>query len=133
VLALGLWAHEWVKCFLHLWTDVALGQPTNVALQLVWCEMIDYALASPAWTNPGQTGFYHQGELWRALLGLDQLSRWRTEQTALAESLRPRWATWALVYIGDARNAAALAGFLVRPAAVILVAKKVASELVEKY
>lgn len=117
VLALGLWAHEWVKRFLQLWTDVALGQPTNVALQLVWCEMIDYALASAAWTSTGQTGFYHQGELWRALLGLDQLSRWRTEQTALAESLRPRWATWARVYIGNARNAAALAGFLVRPAA----------------
>lgn len=117
VLVLGLWVHEWVKQFLQLWTGVAFGQPTNLALHRVWCEMIDYALASPAWTNTGQTGFYHQGELWRALLGLDQLSRWRVEQTALAESLRPRWATWARVYIGNARNANALAGFLASPAA----------------
>jgi hypothetical protein len=79
--------------------------------------MIDYALASPAWTNIGQTGLYHQGELWWALLVQVQLSHWRMEQTALAESLRPRWATWARVYISNARNAHALAGFLVHPAA----------------
>lgn len=88
----------------------------TAALQLVWCEMIDYTLASPAWTNIGQTGLYHQGELWWALLGLDQLSHWRMEQTALAESLRLRWATWTRVYIGNARNANALAGFLASPA-----------------
>nr|GFC08606.1 hypothetical protein [Tanacetum cinerariifolium] len=63
------------------------------------------------------------GELWRTLLGLDQLIRWRVEQTTLAESLRPRWAIWARVYIGNARNAGALTGFLARPAAVGMVLK----------
>jgi hypothetical protein len=118
LLALGAWAHEWVKRFLLEWTQRAFARPDNAALQLMWREMIDYALVSKAWaTTVGLTAFSSKSELWRALLTLDYPSHWRPEHQNLAESLRPRWASWAWTSIGNPSNAAALATFLTKPAA----------------
>jgi hypothetical protein len=118
LMALGLWAHEWVKDFLNEWTQFALGQPDNLEVQRVWQEMIDYAQDSDAWTmKDNRMAYHHRGELWRALLALDYPTRWQAKRAALAESLTPRWAAWARAQIGDAGSAAALARFLAQPAA----------------
>jgi hypothetical protein len=118
LMALGLWAHEWVKDFLNEWTQLALGQPDNPEVRRVWQEMVDYAQDSPAWLLKGhRMAYHHRGELWRALLALDYPIRWQAQHAALAESLHSRWAAWARAQIGDAGSAAALARFLAQPAA----------------
>ncbi|RSK38458.1 ATP-binding protein [Hymenobacter perfusus] len=118
VMALGLWAHEWVKDFLNEWTQFALRQPDNPAVRRVWQEMIDYAQNSPAWLlKDHRLAYHHRGELWRALLVLDYTTRWQAHHGALAESFHPRWAAWARAQLGDAGSAAALARFLAQPAA----------------
>ncbi|WP_375437294.1 hypothetical protein, partial [uncultured Hymenobacter sp.] len=117
ILALGLWAYEWIKKFLFEWTRQAFMLPSNASLQQVWREMIDYALLNPSWTLVDRTLSNAKGEQWRSLLALDFPNYWYSEHQGLAESLRPRWATWARTNIGNPQNARAMATFLAKPAA----------------
>jgi ABC transporter family protein len=116
ILTLGPVARYWVEDFLQTWVRSGLEMtPDPVTFAEIWTEMIDYAMALPAWL-PGAPGYWSRAEsLAVDLVGLRDDSATvlgQAKHTPLVQAMAPVFERWSKAWLKHASAAAWFAHFL---------------------
>lgn len=125
IIDLGASASQWVEWFAQSWIRYALYRDAREPVVESWLAMIDAALTNSHWkAGNGYTMHFHStGELWRALLGIEQFGAdvWTDEIRPRVRYLHSRFALWAESHLANSRSARSFANWLTLPAAADLV------------
>lgn len=119
VLALGPTASFSVSSFLREWWGWAHGRPDDETPARRSGQMAEFVSRHPRWSREDRYGWRPRAELWRLVVGLQNLSSevWTSEQAGLVEALAPNLQRWATDHPLDTDDLVALSAFLSLPAA----------------
>jgi hypothetical protein len=120
VLDLGAGAHYWIERFFREWFRICAetGSCRECFLR-EWRSMVEFAFLSSRWAFEPAGRSWDVREMWRDLLGLNQLVSyvWTTERKPIIAQMRDLFQRWASSALAEARSVVAFARFLQQPAA----------------
>ncbi|MGB6875533.1 MAG: hypothetical protein WBD87_05815 [Candidatus Acidiferrales bacterium] len=116
ILALGPAGRYWVEDFLQTWVRIGLEMTSDpAAFAKIWTEMVDYAMALPAW-QPGAHGCWSRAEsLAVDLVGLRDDSAvvlGQAKHKALVQAMAPVFERWSKAWLNHASAAGWFSHFL---------------------
>ena len=126
ILDLGPAAHYWVDDFLQTWVQTGLemtSDPANFAK--IWTEMVDYAMALPAW-QPSARGYWSRAEsLAVDLVGMHEGAAsvmGQAEHKTVVQAMAPVFERWTRAWLNHGSVAGWFAHFLTTESGGVLLA-----------
>lgn len=124
ILNRGPAGRYWVEDFLQTWVRTGLEMTSDPAtFARIWTEMVDYAMALPAW-QPSPHGRWSRAEsLAVDLVGLRDDSAkvlGQTKHVAVVRAMAPAFERWSLAWLNHASAAGWLSHFLTTDSGALL-------------
>lgn len=124
ILDLGPAGRYWVEDFLRTWVRTGLEMTSDPAsFARIWTEMVDYAMALPAW-QPSPHGRWSRAEsLAVDLVGLRDDSAkvlGQTKHVAVVRAMKPVFERWSLAWLNHASAAGWFSHFLTTDSGAVL-------------
>jgi hypothetical protein len=126
VLDTGPAGRYWVEDFLQNWVSIGLEMTSDsAAFTSIWTEMVDYAMALPAW-QPSARGYWSRAEsLAVDLVGMHKDAAavlGQAKHKAVVQAMAPVFERWAKAWLNHASAAGWFAHFLTTESGGVLLA-----------
>ena len=113
ILDLRTPAHHWIESFLSTFLSRRhLVEEPRGEFLTAWREMVEYALAAPTWTRPGDGEARYVADMWEHLLGMDGWTLLYGEDADLIADMEDLYHAWAVDHLTTWSAARAFVRFL---------------------